>query len=399
MAEREGAAFGSGMIRTPGLLRLLTDRAHPLAHDTEVELALLDADGVIVAVNNAWLAFCAQNGGDFDRSGVGMSYLDMCDAAGDVGSSEVAAGIRTALAGELPAPVVVTIRCDAPGVPRKFDVLMSSRLDDQGNCVGATVTLSRREDHSRQTAHTDSGSAQPADIATSVGADHPAELPTMIEERERIATHLNNVVMSGLFSIGMGLQGMLGGLPRPEDKTRLARYVEALDVIVREIRTTVFELAPAEPDRAGLKLRLMELVDESGSHSLGTGVEFSGPLDSDVSDEVADIVVQVVRAALSDVVRRSGVSTVHVSVALTDALITVKVFDDGTADSGATLGAGLRQVRRFAEQSGGDLQVTKGAAGGTLLRWTALLEKDRRHGASFARRHERPSAGPLEGES
>ena len=35
---------------------------------------------------------------------------------------------------------------------------------------------------------------------------------------------------------------MLEGLVRPENMSRLVRYVEALDVIVREIRATVFEL-------------------------------------------------------------------------------------------------------------------------------------------------------------
>ena len=271
------------MSRTAPLPPVFAAGTHTLSHDVEVELALLDTDGVIVAVNNAWLAFGAVNGGDHARTGVGMSYLDVCDAADDVGSIEVAAGIRVALAGELPSPVVVTISCDAPGVPRTFDVLISSRLDDLGNCVGATVTLSRLEDH-----------------IVAGSAEHPTEVQTRIEERERIADHLNDVVMSGLFSVGIGLQGMLAGLHRPKDRERLAGYVEALDVIVREIRTTVFELAPAEHERTGLKLRLLELADESGLHSLGTAVEFSGALDRDVGTDVADIVVEVVRAALSD---------------------------------------------------------------------------------------------------
>ena len=57
-------------------------------------MALLDAHGVIVAVNKAWLAFGAVNGGDFARSGMGMSYLDVCDGADDVGSIEMAARLR-----------------------------------------------------------------------------------------------------------------------------------------------------------------------------------------------------------------------------------------------------------------------------------------------------------------
>jgi len=39
----------------------------------EVEVALLDRSGVIVAINEAWAAFGAANGADPCRSGVGMS--------------------------------------------------------------------------------------------------------------------------------------------------------------------------------------------------------------------------------------------------------------------------------------------------------------------------------------
>ena len=346
----------------------MSTRAHPVTHVTEVEFALLDVNGVIVAVNDAWLAFCADNGGDPNRTGVGMSYLDICDSAGDMGSIEVGASIRAALSGELPAPVLVTIPCNAPGAPRLFDVLVSSRFDDQGSCVGATVTLSLREDDNRH--------GGPAGRARLDRADHLGGRPTRVEDRERIAVHLNHAVMSGLLSIGMGLQGMQGGLVRPEDRARLTQYVESLDGIVREIRTTVFELAPAEPRPMGLKHRLLEVVDESGLNSLGTSVEFFGPLDSDVGRDLGDIVVEVVRAALSNAVQHSRASMVHVSVALSGPLITVRVSDDGTAHSDATQSAALRRLMSYANQTGGDLQVTTGVRSGTQLRWTARLRGD-----------------------
>ena len=59
------------MSRQSQLPPLLSARDRPLAPGTEVELALLDAQGVIVAVNDAWLAFCAANGGDCARTGGG----------------------------------------------------------------------------------------------------------------------------------------------------------------------------------------------------------------------------------------------------------------------------------------------------------------------------------------
>jgi len=361
-------------------------RAHPLAHVSEVELALLDVDGVIVAVNDAWVGFCVDNGGDVARAGVGMSYLEICDRADDVGSREVGASIRAALAGELPAPAVVTVPCDGPGVPRLFDVLVSSRLDDQGNCVGATVTLSQKEDRNHKPAPIDPWLVPPVDRDAADGARYPVEPPTRVEDRERIAAHLNSVVMRDLLEIGMGLQGMREGLPRPEDRTRLAHYVEALDGIIHDIRTTVFELTPVADEPIGLKHRLLEVVDGSGLNALGTSVEFTGPLDSDLSADVGDLVVEVLRGALADAVEHSGASMVNVSVGLSGPLITVQVSDDGSANRGATLGAALRRLKRYAEPYRGDLEVTTGPGGGTMLRWTALLEPDRRRSAAFAPR-------------
>jgi len=131
------AAAGGGPTRSDGE----TERDwSPQAPSTEV--ALLNTDGVIVAVNAAWESFGAANGGDPTRSGVGRSYLEVCRGADDNAAKEVEGALRVALRGDLPAPVRVLIPCDSPDSERWFDVLISSRLNDDGRCLGATVTLS-----------------------------------------------------------------------------------------------------------------------------------------------------------------------------------------------------------------------------------------------------------------
>jgi hypothetical protein len=58
----------------------------------------------------------------------------------------VRVAIEAALAGQLAAPVVVAIPCDSPTEPRWFDVLISSRFNTvDGQCIGATVTLTRSQ--------------------------------------------------------------------------------------------------------------------------------------------------------------------------------------------------------------------------------------------------------------
>jgi GAF domain-containing protein len=114
--------------------------ARPAGQATEV--ALLDPDGVIVWVNEPWQHFCRDNAGDPSRAGVGVSYLEVCDAARDPVANQVAEAIRAAAQGFLPAPMTVVIPCHSPHTARWFDVLISSRLDDGGRSIGVTVTIS-----------------------------------------------------------------------------------------------------------------------------------------------------------------------------------------------------------------------------------------------------------------
>ena len=143
-----------------------------LSPSPAVEWALLDVRGVIVAVNDAWRTFSSENGGDISRTGIGVSYLDVCDDAHDPVSTEVATCIRSAITGELPAPRTVRIPCDAPDRPRTFTMLVSSRFDDEGHCVGATVTLSLAEEHRRQ-----------LDAAAETQLHPPSARPEWLERR------------------------------------------------------------------------------------------------------------------------------------------------------------------------------------------------------------------------
>jgi PAS domain-containing protein len=113
-----------------------------------VEVAVLDGDGVITSVNPAWTEFCTANGGDLARAGVGTSFLDVCaQASGDPWADLVASLVRLAVAGELPAPALLTVPCHSPDTSRWFDMTVASRHDDDGRCCGAKVTLTRTSVH------------------------------------------------------------------------------------------------------------------------------------------------------------------------------------------------------------------------------------------------------------
>ncbi len=116
-----------------------------------VEFALLDRDGVIVSVNRAWDEFSRHNGGDPGHTGVGVSFLAVCEASGDPAASQVADTVRAALRGELSVPLTSLVPCHSPTERRWFDLLVSSRYADDGACIGALVTVSPAVPTSRAT--------------------------------------------------------------------------------------------------------------------------------------------------------------------------------------------------------------------------------------------------------
>ena len=119
--------------------------------DLVVEVAVLDERGVIVAVNDAWDQFAADNGGEAAACGVGASYLAACDGAGDdPAAMKVAAALRTALRGDLEAAAVVEIACHSPDEERWFDVTISARTNETGDGIGATVMLTAVTERKRE---------------------------------------------------------------------------------------------------------------------------------------------------------------------------------------------------------------------------------------------------------
>lgn len=64
------------------------------------EAAVLDADGTIIAVNDAWDRFGRENGAT--GTSVGLNYLDVCAQADDPNARAVLEGLRAVAAGILP---------------------------------------------------------------------------------------------------------------------------------------------------------------------------------------------------------------------------------------------------------------------------------------------------------
>jgi PAS domain S-box-containing protein len=90
------------------------------------QIAVLDTDGCIIAVNEAWKRFAFENGGASAADGVGLNYLETCRRAADQGDAEARKaldGIQAVLEGSLPR-FALEYPCHSPDTKRWF--LMSA---------------------------------------------------------------------------------------------------------------------------------------------------------------------------------------------------------------------------------------------------------------------------------
>jgi diguanylate cyclase (GGDEF)-like protein len=109
--------------------------------------AVLDDAGSIVAVNHAWRMFVLDNGGRAGSSGVGVSYLDVCDrsaAAGCADAGLAAAGLRSVLAGET-VHHELEYPCPSPSAHRWFLLRITPLAGPERGAVASHVNITRRK--------------------------------------------------------------------------------------------------------------------------------------------------------------------------------------------------------------------------------------------------------------
>jgi signal transduction histidine kinase len=196
----------------------------------------------------------------------------------------------------------------------------------------------------------------------------------MLEDRERIARDMHDLVIQRLFATGLSLQAAGRQAHAPTIALRLNEAVDELDAAIKDIRHTIFELHRERPVRE-LRAEIMDLVHGS-TETLGFAAKLmiEGPVDDLAADLEADLVA-VIREGLANVARHARASSVTVRVT-SDEVIEIEVSDDGVGVPSKVVESGLDNLRQRAESRGGSLTVRRRKPHGTALVWQALLERD-----------------------
>lgn len=196
----------------------------------------------------------------------------------------------------------------------------------------------------------------------------------VLEDRDRIARELHDMVIQRLFAIGLTLQAASTEVTSPAVARRLEEAVDDLDDTIKEIRSSIFRLAArSRGDDLGLRRRVdVEVVRARRHLGFLPRLRVEG-VTTDVPGTVTDDAVAVVREALANTGRHAHARAAVVDVVVGDRL-EVRVSDDGVGlPAEVTRSSGVANMTERAERHGGWLRLEPGAAGGAVLTWSVPL--------------------------
>jgi signal transduction histidine kinase len=195
---------------------------------------------------------------------------------------------------------------------------------------------------------------------------------SMAADRERIARDLHDTVIQRLFSTGLSLQSVVPVTEDTEVRSRIKEAVSDLDDIIRQVRTTIFELEPPPGAKSGVRGKILDICAQA-ARSLGfePEVRFSGAIDRSVGASLATELLGVLREALSNVARHAGASRVMVEVSV-DTTLKLRVVDNGVGPAAAKAsgGRGVTNMSQRAELLDGHFALSMASGGGTEIVWS-----------------------------
>lgn len=331
------------------------------------EIALLDRDGRIVAVNEAWRRSTARLGYGWPQHGVGASFVEVC---------------RQAIEAFDEAAVARALRDLPSGRMKRFS---------RAFVLGAGAHLRWYQQRITQfqkgaetyfvAAHEDVTEVARAQAA--LREISGKLLSVQEDERQRIAVELHDSTSQHLVALGLGVARLRRTLdPDGRADSVLDDMAGSLDEALKEIRVLSYLMNPPNLERDGLATTARNFVDGFGRRTgLHTAFRLEGPLE-DFSLDVQRTVFRVIQEALSNVHRHARANGVEVELTQTATGLSLRIADDGCGIEeihtpsfpGAQLGVGISGMRARVEQLGGMLTIGRDGAG-TVLRaaipWSA----------------------------
>ncbi|HEY6308782.1 MAG TPA: histidine kinase [Candidatus Angelobacter sp.] len=335
-------------------------------------IAILDEQGTIIAVNQAWRRFADENSFAGNDYGIGARYLDFGNRTSEHDSGVAARGIGDVLLGQTEG-FRLLYPCTCVGGQRWFQLRVSRFTES-----GAKRLLVSHEDV------TEVKMAQQAQREI----DHRI-LQSREEERRRIARELHDSTVQKIFAVNLNLMGIKSLLNSGEKKIQdlLAETTSLGRECMQELRTISYLLRPPFPAGHDFLPALYSYIEGFCKRS---GIRVNLVLPSHAGRmpaKVENALFRVVQETLSNIHRHSQSASATVALRKNEESVVLEVKDKGkgmpkSPGTGPyrTTGGGLTGIEERVHELGGILEI-KPANPGTIVTATIpLTELNARRG-------------------
>lgn len=370
--EADGAVLWHGVIADISERKEADDRLRDselfnraVLDSLTAHIAVLDAEGAIVAVNAAWRRFAQANAApDAVVRSVGQSYRDICLGAPRYPDGDEAGAAWTGIAGVLArrhSRFSLEYPCHSPTEQRWFRMNVHPL---QGPREGAVV------------AHEDI-TAVKANEARLIALSHRLAMADE-QARRRLSAELHDRTSSNLTALRINLDLVSAALdadraPELVDPIDDARAL--IDDTASSLREIGSELRPPLLDYAGVHAALESYVEQ---FTRRTGVVVELTCDDRairLDPEREALLFRIVQEALTNCAKHARATSVKIELALERNPVSLDVADDGVGfdpealgSPGAGCGLGLLNMRSMAEVAGGRFVIETRRGAGTHIR-------------------------------
>jgi two-component system, NarL family, sensor kinase len=192
-------------------------------------------------------------------------------------------------------------------------------------------------------------------------------------ERGRIAADLHDGAVQNLAGVSYSLSAAAGDLQGGDRDSAVAAIEEAARETrrsIRDLRTLLVDIYPADLHRTGLAAALGDLVSRAGTQGVEAKVDVDEHLRLPADAEA--LLYRGAQEAVRNALAHAGASHLALSVVAENGVARLEVRDDGRGfDPGAGGPAGpfgLRVLADLAENARGSLDVTSSPGAGTTVR-------------------------------
>lgn len=309
-------------------------------------VAILNDEGEIIAVNDAWMQFAEFHELPLEDYGLGLNYISFCESLNAPGAEEARQGLRDMLAGE-------------PGPLRyEYQVILANGPI----WVRMTATRISRDDRNLVIlSHEDITVQRHAQAA--LGRATAALLHAEDDERRRIARELHD----GTAQYLTGAKLMLGAM-KVEGRAEKVRVevVALLAHALDEIRSLSYVLHPPALEEMGLGPATRQMAE---GFARRTGLA----LQIDIADDFPKMarptevaLYRVAQEALANVHRHSGSPRALIGLRQAGEMVLLSIRDYGVGlpeGASPTTGVGLAGMRLRLEFVNGHISFTSAQPG------------------------------------